>query len=203
MQIHSQWDKLLTEWQGRVLKDIPQRVTSIPAHFHSGLTLNSRNKGLKRCLDGFPKPGVCYVIRLKEMKDIPKGPDCITLHLEHTYKKNPNSGFQLIAKLLSRSEPNKEPIWNQTGVLWDSNFLSATRKIVLCKWSPWKKKKIQQPPAPHCGKVQSNALWVKQHGKPPNTSPRERMLSCSSLSTGANRPQVTCAFFPFFFFYFK
>lgn len=90
MQIQSQRDKLLTEWQGRVLKHIPQGVASIPAHFHSGLTLNSGDEGLERFLDGFPEPGVRYVIRLKEMKHIPKGPDCVALYLEHTYtKKNP------------------------------------------------------------------------------------------------------------------
>lgn len=50
-----------------------------------------------------------------------------------------------------------------------------------------------------CGKAQSSALQVKQHGKPPNTSPQERMLSCRSLSVGAKRPKVTGAFFPFFF----
>ena len=118
VQIQSQRDKLLTEWQGRVLKYIPQRVTSIPAHFHSGLTLNSRNKGLKRFLDGFPKPGVCYVIRLKEMKHIPKGPDCVTLYLEYTYThthKKIHSGFQLTGKAFvkpatkSCSEPTRSP----------------------------------------------------------------------------------------------
>jgi len=81
VQTQSQWDELLTERQGRVLKHIPQRVTSIPAHFHRGLALNSRNEGLKRFLDGFPKPGVCYMTWLKEMKHIPKGPDCVTLYL--------------------------------------------------------------------------------------------------------------------------
>lgn len=141
VQIQSQWDKLLTEWQGRVLKYIPQCVTSIPAHFHSGLALNSRNKGLKRFLNGFPKPGVRYVIWLKEMKHIPKGPDCITLYLEHTYTKETfwlsayrQSFCQACYKITLR--PNKKPIWNQTyGVLSDGNFLNATRKIIPCRWS--------------------------------------------------------------------
>lgn len=149
VQIQSQWDKLLTEWQGRVLKYIPQCVTSIPAHFHSGLTLNSRNKGLKRFLNGFPKPGVRYVIWLKEMKHIPKGPDCITLYLEHTYTKETfwlsayrQSFCQACYEITLR--PNKKPIWNQTyGVLSDGNFLNATRKIIPCKWSRWKNKTKQ------------------------------------------------------------
>lgn len=73
---------LLTQWQGDVFEDVAKGVTSIPACFHGGLTPHCGDQGLDGFLNRFAEPGIGYVSRLKEMKEVSEGADSIAFHLE-------------------------------------------------------------------------------------------------------------------------
>lgn len=134
------------------------------------------------------------MIWLKEMKQIPKGPDCIALYLKEKKKKKkvPTTAFWLLvygqSLLTSLLRNHAESTRNPSGIKLVSfqiqlakyhqkdhslHMIIPKQLTILMLWTSTK----------------SSALQATDMGNIPHIDPQERMLTSSSLSVGAEHPK--------------